>query len=557
MMLALCLGAALAADVDIPEPAASFAAGRGGPQAEAPQLGAAGFTGGVRASFAEDLVVRTFTDGPDDSMVRALAPVHLQASWTLGRGARVDVLAPLYARVDAPLTGFTGTALGDVRLGATIPLWVSDGGAGAIALIPRLSLPTGDARALVSGGIGGGAMLTAGADTRVGGWVANAGVALLDVEILESGASPLGSRFDAALSTWANLGTGLRAGVEADLGVGLIRSPEAGANRTGTAHAFAQGVLPRGIGLALGAGTGMLRGLGTARYRVFGALSYTASKKADRDDDGVVDDDDPCPDEPEDMDGFDDLDGCPDLDNDADGIIDVADACPNDAEDLDLFDDEDGCPDPDNDGDTLADADDACPDAPGSVNTGGCPDRDGDGVADGEDTCPDTAGDPALQGCPDADGDGVPDPRDQCPDQPKPDDEDPTVSDGCPKTVYVTVTEIKILQRVEFETGSHTLRGRSLPVLFTVAGVLNNNDQVDRLEVQGHTDATGSDAANLRLSQRRAEAVVAYLVSQGIAPERLVARGYGESLPRESNATPSGREANRRVQFLIRGPDQD
>src|SRR6185312_8749748 len=85
----------------------------------------------------------------------------------------------------------------------------------------------------------------------------------------------------------------------------------------------------------------------------------------DRDGDGIKDNADKCPDQPEDKDGFQDEDGCPDLDNDGDGLNDAIDKCPNDPEDKDGFEDEDGCPDPDNDNDGIADKDDKCPNEPG------------------------------------------------------------------------------------------------------------------------------------------------------------------------------------------------
>ena len=117
---------------------------------------------------------------------------------------------------------------------------------------------------------------------------------------------------------------------------------------------------------------------------------------SDRDHDGIPNKKDKCPDDPEDIDGYNDTDGCPDLDNDHDGIPDLQDACPNKPEDLDGFQDEDGCPDPDNDGDGIVDARDFCPDEAedmdGFEDDDGCPDldNDADGVADEADTCPET-----------------------------------------------------------------------------------------------------------------------------------------------------------------------
>jgi OOP family OmpA-OmpF porin len=99
----------------------------------------------------------------------------------------------------------------------------------------------------------------------------------------------------------------------------------------------------------------------------------------DRDGDGILDNVDQCPDDPEDRDGFEDTDGCPDPDNDRDGILDTDDLCPNDPEDRDNFEDDNGCPDPDNDRDRILDVRDSCPNEPETYNghedEDGCPDR--------------------------------------------------------------------------------------------------------------------------------------------------------------------------------------
>lgn len=195
-----------------------------------------------------------------------------------------------------------------------------------------------------------------------------------------------------------------------------------------------------------GLGAGVLRGLGYPHLRAFVGVMFS-SEVRDRDGDGIPDALDACPSDPEDFDGFEDHDGCPDKDNDGDGILDGADRCPNEPEDLDGFEDEDGCPDPDNDGDGIPDELDACPDQPETVNGlqdhDGCPDvsdRDKDGIPDDRDECPDepedTDGFQDEDGCPDPDndGDGIPDVQDECFDEPETyngyQDED-----GCPDEV--------------------------------------------------------------------------------------------------------------------------
>ena len=132
-----------------------------------------------------------------------------------------------------------------------------------------------------------------------------------------------------------------------------------------------------GFTLGVGGSAGVTAGYGAPDWRVFGMLGYTmpADKKApDADGDGIPDELDKCPNEAEDIDGFQDEDGCPDLDNDGDGIPDAMTSVPNEAEDMDGFEDEDGCPDPDNDGDGILDVDDQCPNDAGPPENNGCPD---------------------------------------------------------------------------------------------------------------------------------------------------------------------------------------
>ena len=279
----------------------------------------------------------------------------------------------------------------------------------------------------------------------------------------------------------------------------------------------------------------------------------------DSDGDGIADKEDNCPDQPEDVDGYDDGDGCPDPDNDADGIPDGQDKCPDLAEDIDGFEDGDGCPDLDNDQDGVPDAQDRCPNEPedfdGDADDDGCPDllkdSDSDGVADDLDRCPlqaeDADGFQDEDGCPDLDNDldGIPDAEDQCPNSPESfngfEDED-----GCPDER--PIDQQFVLQGVTFESGSASLTPDSYQVLDEVARSLMAYPEV-RVEIQGYTDSVGKASANLALSQKRAESVRQYLVNAGIDPGRLTAKGYGEEGPVASNSTPSGRAQNRRIEF--------
>jgi OmpA-OmpF porin, OOP family len=184
-------------------------------------------------------------------------------------------------------------------------------------------------------------------------------------------------------------------------------------------------------------------------------------------------------------------------------------------------------------------------------------DSDGDGVADVDDRCPGTPKGVAVDasGCPlDSDGDGVADYLDRCPGTPVGVAVD---KDGCPvpkaaatptKSAVVTSEGTWIFKGVQFETNSAELKTASYPVLDEIVAGMKEQPEL-RVEIQGHTDSRGSKALNDRLSQQRAESVMAYLVSKGISRDRLTARGYGPDKPVASNDTVQGRAENRRVEL--------
>lgn len=258
--------------------------------------------------------------------------------------------------------------------------------------------------------------------------------------------------------------------------------------------------------------------------------------KQDRDNDGVADKDDKCPDVP----GKPELNGCPDADGD--GITDAEDACP-DVFGLKEF---NGCPDTDNDG--IADKDDECPEVAGKPELKGCPDADNDGIADKDDKCPQQAGPKENNGCPwpDRDGDGVLDKDDECPEE-----AGPASNKGCPEVTQEVQTQLNSFAKtILFDVGKSTIRPESATVLNNIVNVLNKYKN-SKFSVEGYTDTSGNKDKNQRLSEDRAYSVKAYLVDKGINPARLSAKGFGPEKPIASNKTKKGRELNRRVEINL------
>jgi outer membrane protein OmpA-like peptidoglycan-associated protein len=256
----------------------------------------------------------------------------------------------------------------------------------------------------------------------------------------------------------------------------------------------------------------------------------------DTDGDGIYDKEDSCPE----VAGLAAFKGCPDTDSD--GIQDSADSCPEVAG-LAEF---NGCPDTDGDG--IVDAEDACVDVKGTKMMKGCPDADGDGVADKDDKCATVKGAKENAGCPwpDSDGDSVLDKDDKC----------PTVAgtvanNGCPEVTADTMKKLNDYGKtILFNSGKASFQKQAFPILQAMAAILKEYPTAN-FSLEGHTDNTGSDALNQKLSEERAAAVKNFLVENGISASRLTSKGFGESTPVESNKTAKGKANNRRVEVKL------
>ncbi len=271
-----------------------------------------------------------------------------------------------------------------------------------------------------------------------------------------------------------------------------------------------------------------------------------AALPADSDGDGILDVIDDCPYAA----GPSENKGCPWPDVDKDGVFDKDDACPVTPGPVENK----GCPWPDADNDSIPDKDDACPTSAGLKANMGCPDTDGDGLFDNVDSCINTAGPLENKGCPwaDTDGDGIFDKDDKCPNVAGALD-----NNGCPaipQKVELTVEEQEVINKVfsnlNFESGKSVIAASS----FESSKLLNEllvKKPSFKLLIEGHTDNAGKAATNFKLSQSRADAVKQYFVDNGIAADRITAKGYGPSKPIADNKTAAGKAKNRRVEFTI------
>jgi outer membrane protein OmpA-like peptidoglycan-associated protein len=279
-----------------------------------------------------------------------------------------------------------------------------------------------------------------------------------------------------------------------------------------------------------------------------------AASQLDADKDGVNNELDRCPNTPagESV----DTNGCSTSQSDADhdGVNGAVDRCADTPFGESV--DPEGCASSqkDDDKDGVNNANDRCAGTPAGspVDTAGCPpgprDSDGDGVIDPNDQCPNTpAGDVVnVRGCTrDTDTDGVSDTRDHCPSTPVGQAVD---ANGCP-ILFEKGARSVILRGVTFQTGRATLTPTAREVLKDIASQLVENPEY-RVQISGHTDNTGSRAANLRLSIARARTVETFLEAHGVPRTQVSSKGFGPDVPIASNKSPSGRGKNRRVELV-------
>ena len=545
-------GISHAVDSDTFEPSGSAFDARGTLQLHQPEIGFKNaIYAGLGLTWADDPIVVEHGDGTEEAYVHSVVDTQIAGGYDLAGRVRFELGVPLYPHAGAPDADWSGATTGDIGLGALVPILAPNAKAPGFAARAGLRLPTGGDYTGAAGAQLALAAVAGGHADRLG-WNANLGVALGGGEQL--GDLDLGNSLDPGLGLNLRVADAMLVGAEVTSKLTLAGGLGPFNKNPTEGHLYAQYGGKHGIAATAGAGTGLVAGVGAPDLRLFLLLSYHTEGVPpvyDHDADGILDESDACVLEAEDVDGFQDEDGCPDLDNDQDGLLDTADQCPRQPEDMDSFKDEDGCPDPDNDGDRVLDSEDECPAEPGTVATRGCPDADADEVVDSVDMCISEPGPASTRGCPDADGDRVPDKADACPNEPADPRIDPARSDGCPSKVVVGRNRIEILEKIQFETGKSKIRSVSFGLLDLIVKVLQDYPDIRLVEVAGHTDNTGPEATNMKLSQARAEAVMVYFAQHGVDASRLVARGYGPSRPLADNGSDEGRAANRRVEFVI------
>lgn len=578
----------------------------GGFRAETQVPGAFGVTGLFEYASQPLVLVRQDFDGSTsrDVLVDNLLGLHLGGFVGLHERVGVGLSLPVWftgASVDesgALVTG--GPTFGDLRLAAPVGLVLADEEEGgvAVSVVPFVDAPTGaDARFLGNAGFGGGGLVAAGWTGGALGVDANVGVNARPGASYENLAGGAEALFDLAAGYAVNETLAVRG--EAQLRAALAKNRVPGTETAGELLVSARGRYESGLSWTAGGSVPFTHGAGAARFRVFAGAGFTVGKGAepDTDLDGLVDSLDACPTVAEVVNGYKDEDGCPDalasyaltVKNedgqvvpdakivlggaeyiaDAAGVVHLVDRMPGttlggdvthkwyaDAHVADA---------------TLGEGENS-----GTVTLAYLPGKvrvitktEGGAIVDAT---------VAFQGPVAKDTAAIGDDGQEVfglrpgawrllisAESFGTERRELTINPGemslvvievvmKPTKIKVVATEIKILEQVHFDFDKATIQIDSYPLLTEVANVLLQHPELKLVEVQGHTDNKGNDAYNLDLSQRRVEAVRTFLIEQGVAADRLVAKGYGETKPVTDNKTEKARALNRRVQFVILDP---
>ncbi|WP_168210496.1 OmpA family protein [Persicimonas caeni] len=522
-----------------------------------PTLGHLEPTGSVFLNYSsEPLVLEPDAGGENVAIIDQQLAMHVLAGVGFFDIAQLDLEVPIYFVNDSEFSdNVEGGVIGDMALRPKVMILSREKFPVGVTGLVDVTLPTGRQESLVGDSsveVAPGAVV----DYR---WenvlvAANLGVRIQEDRSVRN--IEIGERFEYGL------------GAEAEFLNGLLLVGGELYGRTEFGDFFGDDVTPlegllgakvvtrSGFSVMAGAGGGIVGGVGAPEFRGFLGLRY-AYMETDSDQDGVRDVEDKCRGEAEDIDGFEDADGCPDPDNDEDGVADIEDQCPQTPGPAD----NNGCPVEGEEapkGEEGAEADKAgetsMPTEPPSARG---PDADNDGVVDANDLCPeqpeDEDGFEDKDGCPDTDNDkdGILDADDKCPNEPG-----LQTTDGCPPEEQKAVLDgdrIKLTEKVVFEADKAIIDKDSYDLLQQVGLIIRTNPDIKKVEIGAHTDQENmSEEEHQILAEARAEAIQTFLVEGANVPaERLAAKGYGDTEPIIASELPQARAQNRRVEFKV------
>lgn len=558
------------------------------------------YAGGLLEYAKEPLVLYQY----DGDQLLAQTPVlddllaaNLSAGFALHDRVRLDVGLPLYLSSSGADGSPQGFAPGDLHLAAFVALIRpadADVPGTGLGLVPFVDVPTGDeALYLGQSGPGGGAKLT-------GGWSGREVAMGIEVGASFEPEIAVGNLRGAdRLLLGGNVGFLLdpSLGLNAELHAGLpfAANEELGTDAPAEVLVSLRKRMDSGAHLTMGAATAISTGATAADFRVLlGGGFGAAPGPRDRDRDGVADEVDRCPDVPETRNGRADEDGC------ADSLAAVAvrvtrDGAPVEGAALHVR-------GPGGERDVSTGAAPYVFDAEvgetwsfeassGACLRGAATVTAGDGRTEAVVELRPARGATATVRVLDGAGQAVPDAKTTwsggdaaCvstepgaagvaqPAAPgrytvqvsapgfKPKTIEVELAAGDARELDVTLSparaaivgaQIVINTPIFFDVGKDSIRADSIPVLEDVLEILGKHPEITKIEIAGHTDSDGRESENLALSQRRVESVRRWFIQRGIEPDRMVARGYGESLPIDTNATEDGRARNRRVEFNI------
>ncbi|MFB6351235.1 MAG: transporter, partial [Bradymonadaceae bacterium] len=283
--------------------------------------------------------------------------------------AQIGIHLPFYLVNAGSFAGdeFSGATVGDLALQPKVQVLTHEQSPIGLAARLDVTLPTGEGTAFVGNpGVGVRPKLIADAEAGPATLAVNVGSVFTPSGAIEN--IEVGNRFTYGFSAEYQIVEGL-------LGVAgeLYGHTPYSQFFSDINDAPLEGLLgaklrtDAGAVVSAAAGGGIAPGIGAPEFRAIIGVSYP-TEVADTDGDGLVDGNDECPNEREDIDGFEDDNGCPEPDNDGDGLADAEDECSNENEDMDGFEDEDGCAELDNDQDGVPDEPDECADEPEDRN---------------------------------------------------------------------------------------------------------------------------------------------------------------------------------------------